>query len=687
MDEARKWTDKELKKMESEIADIYRQATDELTKKWNNYMDSSAKRIDKYQKDYDAAVKGGDEKEIKETAKKLEDAKKNQTLRSAYYKNMVDETTTQLANVNQTAVAYMNGQVPSVYMKNYNFIDAETKQLQLKTGLKFNLVDENVVKRRIMDGDIKLPKKKVDIPKDKRWNTKQLNSSVLQGILQGESMQNISKRILPVVNNNKQAAIRNARTMVTGAENQGRNDRFKRLEEGGAVIKKVWMATGDGRTRDWHIDMDGQEVDVKESFIDGLGNELEYPGDPGGAPETVYNCRCTMVSDIIGFRRDDGSISYIKYNKEDDGESLHDKEIREEREARGRTDKKVEKQEKAENPKHTVVQGQDISDTWTRRPDEFKFEIEDVINAQGFDGLPQVVSPEEFERYVQEANGGNGFIAQRTYSAPDQETLDAYRDMLYNGKWYVDCGTGGAQYGQGMYCAADYTGKLSSGIRNEMKHYQMLGSERIGDISQENLDLIVKDQKMRANEVLSQYKSGKISKEAGLAEYRKINAMNPSEYVATYMRDSNIDGARSYVETMTLDSSAKVINYSDLEREFNSWKLDAGSRAQREIIESYRDKGEDFVKMLQYNSVDGGVKFMDAQEAYSRLSDSDKKLVHEVTVKMNDAWRDADVKVAKENIGTYAASKGYDAINAEGHGESSSYTVVLNRTKLIIKGE
>lgn len=36
------------------------------------------------------------------------------------------------------------------------------------------------------------------------------------------------------------------------------------------------------------------------------------------------------------------------------------------------------------------------------------------------------------------------------------------------------------------------------------------------------------------------------------------------------------------------------------------------------------------------------------------------------------------------DIGAYAALKGYDAINAESHGESGSYTVILNRTKTII---
>ena len=120
---------------------------------------------------------------------------------------------------------------------------------------------------------------------------------------------------------------------------------------------------------------------------------------------------------------------------------------------------------------HYIAQGKDISATWQRRPDKFDFEIEDVINAQGFDGLPRIVSPEEFEGYVKQANDGTGFIAQRTYSAPNQEILDKYRDQLYNGKWYIDCSTGGAAYGQGMYCCYDYGNVISETTKNEMIRY------------------------------------------------------------------------------------------------------------------------------------------------------------------------------------------------------------------------
>lgn len=317
--------------MEKKISNIYSEAESDITEKWTEYMAKSESKISEYKIAYDNAVKVNDKELIKETKSDLQNALKNQTLRNDYYNDMLDSVTTKISNTNVIALAYVNNQMPSIYLENFNFINKDTEKLITNNGIKFNLIDEAVVKRRVKDGDIKLPKKKVKIPKDKQWNTKQLNSSVLQGIIQGESMNDIAKRILPIVDNNKTSAIRNARTMVTGAENQGRLDRYKDLEERGAVIKKVWMATGDGRTRDWHLEMDGQEQDLDDPFIDGLGNELEMPGDASAPAETVYNCRCTTTSKILGFKKSDGSVKYIDYEQKS---TKHDEEIQTEKEKR-----------------------------------------------------------------------------------------------------------------------------------------------------------------------------------------------------------------------------------------------------------------------------------------------------------------------------------------------------------------
>lgn len=325
-DTARIWTDKQLKKMESEISSIYNEATKDITKKWNAYMIATDEKIKKYQQAYDNAVKSKDAKAISDTWNALKDAKTSQTFGNEYYKNMVADTTKKIAEVNQIATAYANNQMPSIYAFNYNFMPSDIKKVITKYDIPFNLADESTVKRRILDRDIRLPKRKMNIPKDERWNTKQLNSAVLQGIIQGESMKDISKRILPIVDNNESAAIRNARTMTTGAECQGRMDRYKDLDKQGMVMRKVWIATGDDRTRDWHLSMDGQEREIDEDFEDGNGNLIQYPGDPSAVPETVYNCRCAIKSHVVGFRKDDGSISYIDEN-ENDKDSFHQNEI------------------------------------------------------------------------------------------------------------------------------------------------------------------------------------------------------------------------------------------------------------------------------------------------------------------------------------------------------------------------
>lgn len=60
-----------------------------------------------------------------------------------------------------------------------------------------------------------------------------------------------------------------------------------------AVLEKTWICTIDGKTRDTHFAADGQRAPLDGTFTVG-GAALKYPGDPGGPPQEVYNCRCRM---------------------------------------------------------------------------------------------------------------------------------------------------------------------------------------------------------------------------------------------------------------------------------------------------------------------------------------------------------------------------------------------------------
>ena len=62
----------------------------------------------------------------------------------------------------------------------------------------------------------------------------------------------------------------------------------------GLPMRKQWASARGERTRDSHQDADGQTVPLDQPFIVD-GEELMYPGDPSGSPETVINCRCVEL--------------------------------------------------------------------------------------------------------------------------------------------------------------------------------------------------------------------------------------------------------------------------------------------------------------------------------------------------------------------------------------------------------
>ena len=70
-------------------------------------------------------------------------------------------------------------------------------------------------------------------------------------------------------------------------------------------------------------------------------------------------------------------------------------------------------------------------------------------------------------------------------------------------------------------------------------------------------------------------------------------------------------------------------------------------------------------------------------KARRAFDDIQYKMEEEIT--LPEAYTERIRNYAFNDPGVLAAEMGYDAINARGHGDSESYTVILNRTKLIIK--
>lgn len=295
MDKARIQTDKKLQKMEKKVNKIYKDAYGDISKDWIKFMDSHAPKL---QKAYDAlqeALKSGDKTAIDEAKEVYQRTAMNITVNNKRFQGMAEDTAAKISHTNEVALAYVNDQVPSIYTMNYN----QFKNEKIK-GYSFSLVNEQAVKNLATSDKTLLPTKKLDIPKDMRWNAKNINSQMVQGILQGESVPKLAKRLGTVTDMNRVSAIRNARTITTAAENKGRQDSFKKAQDDGVIMEREWVAASDERTRAWHKDLDGVRVGVNEPWENDYG-EIMYPADPTAHPANVYNCRCSIRARIKGF--------------------------------------------------------------------------------------------------------------------------------------------------------------------------------------------------------------------------------------------------------------------------------------------------------------------------------------------------------------------------------------------------
>lgn len=296
-DKARDITDGILDEMERHLSAIYSRASAEIQKTAENYFAKFAKQDEAKRK-------------LLEQGQITEDEyiqwRKNKILYSKRFTELKEDYAKQLLNVNKTALAYVNGQLPEVYSINYNAL-ADT--VDGVGGYSFTLVDANTVKHLATTDKSLLPYKAIDAAKDIPWNMKKINAEVLQGILQGDSMDKIANRLMNVQEMNKTQAVRSARTIVTSAECKGRQDSYEKAKEDGMILKKYWLATYDARARDWHMDAGARYnaengIDPDDFFIVD-GEKMLYPGDGahGASGHNLYNCRCSIASRVVGFRK------------------------------------------------------------------------------------------------------------------------------------------------------------------------------------------------------------------------------------------------------------------------------------------------------------------------------------------------------------------------------------------------
>lgn len=287
-DQAHDYAERKIAEFQAEVWEVYQQAQVDAQEALAKFL----KRFEKEDAKRRELVEKGEM-----TKAEYKAWRSGQILRSKQLSSTLDQVSQAMTEANQVAMAALAGKLPEVYAENANYSAFWVcKETGLAVG--FDLVDTDTVQHMLTAGEALFMAPDVNVAKDKLWNRKLMASQLTQGVLLGESIPKMARRVQRVTGSNYVAAVRTARTAVTGAENAGRVHSYKRAKDMGIKLQKEWLATLDGRTRHSHRQLDGQKIPNEDGAK--FDNGCRYPGDPQGRYEEICNCRCTLVAAIEG---------------------------------------------------------------------------------------------------------------------------------------------------------------------------------------------------------------------------------------------------------------------------------------------------------------------------------------------------------------------------------------------------
>ena len=283
MDWAHDWTDQQIAELTARMQTAYDEAAKEMSKKLADFLSE----YDERNKDMKAKLSSG---EIDQDA--YQRWLEFQSQRQVWLQDMSATLAADATRVDQLAIDYVNEMVPEVYAQNYNY---QCYRIDSEIGLftpSFTLYDQKTVGLMVADPDMmRLPKAKHVPADDSVWNMRKINEAITQGILQGESIPNMSKRLRSVLGMDMRAAVRTARTVMTSAETAGRVESYRVADKAGVKVQKQWISTIDLRTRPSHRKMNKVHVPYDQPFVVGPNSaKMMHPADPKGPAGEVYNC-------------------------------------------------------------------------------------------------------------------------------------------------------------------------------------------------------------------------------------------------------------------------------------------------------------------------------------------------------------------------------------------------------------
>ena len=290
-DQAHDFAEQKIAEFQAEVRETYQQAQADAQEALSRFLE----RFEKEDERQREKVKAG---ELSEADYKA--WRKGKILRSRQLSSTLDQVSLAMTEANQVAVAALAGRLPEVYAENANYAAFQVCEAS-GLDLAFSLVDAPTVQHMLTAGEALFSVPALDVAKDVAWNRRLMASQLTQGVLLGESIPKMARRVQSVTGSNIATATRTARTAVTGAENAGRVSSYERAKGMGIKLKQEWVAALDNRTRHSHRKLDGAKVEVGGTFPNGC----RFPGDPQGRYAEICNCRCTLVAAVEGFETDD----------------------------------------------------------------------------------------------------------------------------------------------------------------------------------------------------------------------------------------------------------------------------------------------------------------------------------------------------------------------------------------------
>ncbi len=263
--------------------EIERQLERKINQRYKKLHKDSQELIDGFTDEFEETDKKQKEKLSEEEYKKW---RKKVVILSVVAGTLIKKLSKLATKANEDSTREIYISMAEAYTIGFN---EWAKEFKVKYALNMSLADRKAIETTLR-GNRLLPKPRINIPKDLKWNERRMRSALLQSLIKGESMPQLSKRLQNAVDMNRTSSIRNARTMAMHSYNAGQYEAGLEAIDKGIKMEKKWIAHIDNRTRQSHVEINGETVPYDEPFSNGLMFPLDFDGDPA----EVYNCRCKL---------------------------------------------------------------------------------------------------------------------------------------------------------------------------------------------------------------------------------------------------------------------------------------------------------------------------------------------------------------------------------------------------------